>query len=168
MKKLFFALALTLISITGAVAQTKMGHVNSQKVLDTIPSRVKAIKEISIIEQNGIKELTGMDSTLNAMAIYYQQHPEWSALVKQSYENQMRELQARIQGREQSIDRELQILSADINKRSLDMVKKAVNTVSTAKKLNYVIDESVLLYNTGGIDITPEVITEVLKLDAQQ
>jgi Skp family chaperone for outer membrane proteins len=78
----------------------------------------------------------------------------------------IQELQARIQSTEQNIDRELQALSADLNKKSLDMVKKAVNTVSAAKKLNYVIDESVLLYNSGGIDITNEVITEILKLDA--
>lgn len=165
MKKLFFALALAIVSITSAVAQSKMGHVDSQKVLDTIPSRRAAIAEISIIEQNGVKELTGMDSSLNAMVEYYQKHPEWSQLVKQSYENQMRELQARISTREQSIDRELQMYSADVNKKSLEMVKAAVNTVSKLRKLNYVIDQSVLLYNAGGEDITADVINEVLKAD---
>ncbi len=166
MKKLFFALALAIVSITSAVAQTKMGHVDSQKVLDTIPSRRAAMAEIGIIEQNGVKELTGMDSTLNAMVEYYQKHPEWSQLVKQSYENQMRELQARISSREQSIDRELQALSAEINKKSLETVKTAVSNVSKLRKLTYVIDKSVLLYYDGGEDITADVLKEVLKLDA--
>ncbi len=165
MKKLFFALALAIVSITSAVAQTKMGHVDSQKVLDTIPSRRAAIAEIGIIEQNGVKELTGMDSTLNAMVEYYQKHPEWSQLVKQSYENQMRELQGRISSREQSIDRELQAYSADVNKKSLETVKTAVGNVSKLRKLTYVIDKSVLLYSDGGEDITADVINEVLKLD---
>ena len=166
MKKLFFALLLAVISITSVNAQSKMGHVNSQKVLDTIPSRKKAIQEIGLIEQNGVKELTDMDSTLQTMIAFYQSHPEWSDLVKRSYEGQIRDLQTRIQTREQSIDRDLQMLSADLNKKTLEMVKKAVNTVSTTKKLNYVIDESVLLFNSGGTDITNEVITEVLRLDA--
>lgn len=166
MKKLFFALALAIVSITSAVAQTKMGHVDSQKVLDTIPSRRAAIAEIGIIEQNGVKELTGMDSTLNSMVEYYQKHPEWSQLVKQSYENQMRELQARISAREQNIDRELQMLSAEVNKKSLETVKTAVSNVSKVRKLTYVIDKSVLLYYDGGEDITADVLKEVLKLDA--
>ncbi len=168
MKKLFFALALAIISISSSFAQSKVGHVNSQKILDTIPSRRAAIAEIGIIEQNGVKELTGMDSTLNGMIEYYQKHPEWSALVKQSYEGQIRDLQSRIQAREQSIDRDLQALSADVNKKSLEKVKAAVNNVSKLKKLNYVIDESVLLFYADGVDITNEVITEVLKLDKTQ
>lgn len=167
MKKLFFTLLLALISITSVNAQTKMGHVNSQKVLDTIPSRRAAIAEIGFIEQSGIKELTVMDSTLQAKIAYYTANEKgWSELVRQSEARKIQELQARIQSTEQSVDRELQALSADLNKKSLEIVKKAVNTVSAAKKLNYVIDESVLLYNSGGIDITNEVIIEVLKLDA--
>ena len=39
--------------------------------------------------------------------------------------------------------------------------------VSDRKKLNYVIDESVTLYFKGGMDVTAEVIVEVLKLDAE-
>jgi outer membrane protein len=167
MKKLFFTLLLALISITSVNAQTKMGHVNSQKVLDTIPSRKAAIAEISYIEQSGIKDLTALDSTLQVKYAEYQaKEKTWTELVRQSEMRKIQELQARIQSTEQNIDRELQALSADLNKKSLDMVKKAVNTVSAAKKLNYVIDESVLLYNSGGIDITNEVITEILKLDA--
>jgi Skp family chaperone for outer membrane proteins len=33
--------------------------------------------------------------------------------------------------------------------------------------LNYVIDESVTLYFKGGTDITPEVVVELLRLDAE-
>lgn len=165
MKKLFFAFLLALISVTSVQAQ-KLGHVNSQKVLDTIPSRKKAIAEIGIVEQNGLKELRGMDSTLQTMIAFYQSHPEWSDLVKRSYEGQIRDLQTRIQTREQAIDQELQTYSAEVNQKTLDLVKKAVSNVSTVQKLNYVIDESVLLFNSGGTDITNAVITEVLKLDA--
>ena len=168
MKKLFFALALAIISVSGSFAQSKVGHVNSQKVLDTIPSRRAAIAEIGQVEQMGIKELTEMDSTLNAKVQFYEAHKgEWSELVRKNQENQLRDLQARIQAREQAIDRDLQIASAEVNKKSLEKVKAAVNTVSKLKKLNYVIDESVLLFYADGIDITNEVITEVLKLDKQ-
>jgi Skp family chaperone for outer membrane proteins len=49
----------------------------------------------------------------------------------------------------------------------LDRVQKSVEIVSDRKKLNYVIDESTTLYYKGGMDITNEVIIELLRLDAE-
>ena len=166
MKKLFFALALAIISISGAVAQSKVGHVNSQKVLDTIPSRQAAMKEIEQLQNMGIRELTELDSALNVkLTIYEQQKNTWAELARKNYENQLRDLQGRISTREQQIDRDIQIAGNEANRKALEQVKTAVATVSKLKKLNYVIDESVLLYYTDGIDITNEVITEVIRLD---
>jgi Skp family chaperone for outer membrane proteins len=61
----------------------------------------------------------------------------------------------------------MQILSQELNKPILDRVQKAVEIVSERKKLNYVIDETVTLYFKGGMDITGEVLSELLKLDAE-
>ena len=43
----------------------------------------------------------------------------------------------------------------------------AVIIVAERKKLNYIFDETVSLYFKGGIDCTAEVLTELLKLDAE-
>ena len=167
MKKLFFALLLTIISVTSVEGQ-KLGHVQSQKVLDTIPSRKAAIKDIQMIEQNGIAELTGMDSTIQAKDAFIKSHPEWTEAVKQSQIRALQEMYMRFQARQEAIDQELQVLTNELNKKSLGLVKDAVSSVSKAKGLNYVIDESVLLYNSGGTDITNDVIKEVLILDAKK
>ncbi len=167
MKKLFFALAIAILSITGAAAQ-KIGHVDSQKVLDTLPSRRAAITEISMLQDMGVREMTEMDSTLQTYYMEYEKNKNvWSALVRESYENKIRNYTMRMQEREQQIDGQLNQLSAALNQKSLDIVKKAVTTVSDLKKLNYVIDQSVLLYNSGGTDITADVIKEALILDAK-
>ena len=47
------------------------------------------------------------------------------------------------------------------------MVQDAVKTVSERKKLSYVIDETVTLYFDVNLDITGEVMTELLRLDAE-
>jgi len=166
MKKLFFALAIAILSITGAAAQ-KIGHVNSNKVLDTLPSRRAAISEISMLQDMGLREMSEMDSTLQSYYMDYEKNKNtWSPLVRESQENKIRNYTMRMQEREQQIDGQLNQLSSALNQKSLDLVKKAVTTVSELKKLNYVIDESVLLYNSGGTDITPDVIKEALRLDA--
>jgi Skp family chaperone for outer membrane proteins len=75
--------------------------------------------------------------------------------------------QQALQDREQTLNQEMQAYSQELNKPILERVQKAVEIVSDRKKLNYVIDESVTLYFKGGMDVTAEVIVEVLKLDAE-
>jgi Skp family chaperone for outer membrane proteins len=49
----------------------------------------------------------------------------------------------------------------------LERTQKAIAIVAERKKLNYIFDETVSLYFKGGIDCTAEVMTELLKLDAE-
>ncbi len=166
MKKLFFALAIAMISTVSAFAQSKVGHINSQKVLDTIPSRKVAIADVMAYEASGVRELREMDSTLQVMYANYQANKDkWTPLVRQSEEQRIQNYQTRLQEREQQIDAVLNKETADINKKYVDMLKQAVKTVSALKKLNYVIDESVTLYSEGGVDITADVIKEIMILD---
>ena len=43
-------------------AQTKIGHVDSQKLLDTLPSRKEAIKKLDSMKTSGMQELQLMDA----------------------------------------------------------------------------------------------------------
>ena len=67
MKKLVLALVV-LMSAATLTAQTKIGHVNSQKLLDTLPSRKAALKDLQTISEAGEKELVEMETELNKMA----------------------------------------------------------------------------------------------------
>ena len=75
--------------------------------------------------------------------------------------------QQALEERQQSLNAEMQAVSQELNKPILERVQKAVEVVSDRKKLSYVIDESVTLYFKGGMDITSEVLVELLKMDAE-
>ncbi|AEA43116.1 OmpH family outer membrane protein [Fluviicola taffensis] len=167
MKKILFALALTVCAIATTQAQTtKIGHVRSQALLDTMPSRKEAIKEIKAIEASGVKELRDMDSLIQVMYLNYQKNEKtWSETVKQYEQQRLQRKQQEIEERQQQIDQQLQAMTQEMNVVILDKVKKAVNIVATAKKFNYIIDESSTLYSAGGVDVTNEVIVELLKLE---
>ena len=47
-------------------------------------------------------------------------------------------------------------------------MQKAVDIVAERKKLNYIIDESQAIYFKGGMDLTSEVLVELLRLDAEE
>ncbi len=167
MKKLLLALVV-MFSVGTVMAQSKVAHVNSQKLLDTLPSRKVAIAKLQAFEENGVKELQEMEADFNAALKKYElERPKMTPVEIQITEDKLMKKQTNIQEREQSLQQEMQLFSQDLNKPILDRVQKAVEIVADRKKLNYVIDESTTLYHKGGMDITGEVIVELLRLDAE-
>jgi outer membrane protein len=167
MKKIVLALVV-MFSIGSIMAQQKIGHVNSQKLLDTLPSRKAAIEQLRMFEENGIQELQEMEADFNKqIAVYEKNRPTMSPVIIKIEEEKLMKKQQALQEREQSLNAEMQAVSQELNKPILERVQKAVEIVSERKKLSYVIDESTTLYFKGGMDITAEVITELLRLDAE-
>ncbi len=160
-------LALVLVFSTGTLmAQARMGHVNSQALLDTMPSRKSALKKLQEFEAAGIQELKEMEADLNkAYATYQKDQPNMSPVIMKIEQEKIMKKEQALQEREQSLSVEMQAYSQELNDPILKIVQKAIKTVADRRKLTYVVDESILLYSEGGEDITDEVITELLKLD---
>jgi outer membrane protein len=109
-----------------------------------------------------------MEADFNkALADYEKKRPDLSPMLIKIEEEKLMKKQQNIQDRQESLNQEMQIYSQELNKPILERVQKAVEIVSDRRKLNYVIDESVTLYFKGGTDITPEVVVELLRLDAE-
>ncbi|MFM6965569.1 MAG: OmpH family outer membrane protein [Sphingomonadales bacterium] len=148
-------------------AQTKIGHVDSQKLLDTLPSRDIAIKKLDSMKTAGMQELQLMDSDFQkAYQDYINNQASKSPAERQIIEGRLMQKQQMLEATQASLEEGLAIMSEELNKPILDRVEKAIEIVAERKKLNYVIDVSATLYSKGGIDITNEVIVELLLLDA--
>lgn len=165
MKKLLVAL-MVMMSVGALNAQTKIGHVNSTKLLDSLPSRKEAIKSLEEFGAAGEKELQGMEEELQkAYAKYMAEKDKLSPLMRQYEEERLQKLQQKLQEREQELQQQMSLLSNELNAPILKRMQKAVDIVAERKKVNYVIDESQALYVKGGIDLTAEVRVELLALD---
>jgi outer membrane protein len=166
MKKTLSLVALLFVTNL-AISQSKVAHVNSQALLDTMPSRDLALKEIKEIEDEFKLELNGMYEEYEKTRTKLEtERATLSPTIIKSREANLMNLGQRIQEREQTIQNELQIRAQELNQPIFDRVKQAVDIVADRKKLNYVIDASNMLYSKGGMDITSEVVVELLKLDA--
>jgi outer membrane protein len=167
MKKLLFILLLV-IGASTVNAQTKIAHINSQDVLDTMPSRKQAIKEIQAFQQEGMSELQEMEDQLRKL------YAEYEAAQKAGESPLMMEMKAKkIQAKEQAyqerqgtLEQDLQILQQRYNEPILQRVQEGVKIVAERKKINYVLDLSTTLFASGE-DITKEVIVEVLRLEKE-
>jgi|TARA_R110000737_G_scaffold80019_1_gene112086 outer membrane protein len=167
MKKLLVALLVVLSS--SVMAQQKFGHVNSQKLLDTMPSRKVAIETLRQFEINGSKELQEMEANLEKVYNEFQaKQPTMSPVIQKIEEEKIMRKQQALQDREQSLNREMQAVSQDLNTPILDRIQRSVKIVAERKKLSYVIDETTTLYFAGGTDITAEVMVELLRLDKEE
>ena len=150
-----------------AFAQTKIGHVDSQKLLDTLPSRKEAIKKLDSMKTSGMQELQLMDADFQkAYQDYTVNQASKSPAERQIIEGRLMQKQQMLEATQASLEEGLQIMSEELNKPILDRVQKAIDIVSERKKLNYVLDVSATMYSKGGIDITSEVIIELMLLDA--
>ena len=148
-------------------AQTKIGHVDSQKLLDTLPSRKDAIRKIDSMKTAGMDELRIMDADFQkAYQDYITNQANKSPAERQIIEGRLMQKQQMLEATQASLEEGLQIVSEELNKPILDRVQKSIDIVADRKKLNYVLDVSATMYSKGGIDITSEVIVELLLLDA--
>lgn len=167
MKKLGL-IAFVLFFAGNLFAQVKVGHVNSQALLDSLPSRKVAMVKLKEFENAGMKELQEMEADLNkSVSIYQAKMKDLSPVMQQIEEEKLMKKQQAFEERQQSLQYEMQAYSQELNGPILKMVQDAVKLVAERKKLNYVIDETITLYFDKALDITLEVAAELKKLDPQ-
>ena len=115
---------------------------------------------------DGKKELQAMQADFQkSYDIYLAKRETLPPVMQEIEEKKLMKKQEDIQARDESLNTEIQAISQDMNAPILDRLERAVKNVAERKKLSYVIDESVTLYFAGGIDITKEVVEELLKLE---
>jgi outer membrane protein len=160
---------LSLFVVVGfsAFAQTKIGHVDSKKLLDTLPSRKIAINKLDSMQTSGMQELQLLDAEFQKQyQAYIQDQVNKSPAERQIIEGRLMQKQQNLEATQAALEEGLQIMSEELNKPILERIQKAIDIVAERKKLNYVLDVTATMYSKGGIDITDEVIVELLLLDA--
>lgn len=167
MKKLILLLVVTLMMGSGSYlnAQSSMAHVNTQRIMDTMPSRKAALKERERFEQRAMKELQETQQKLQQD--YQKLQEEKASMAPTAFkfeENRLMKKSQEFQERQQELDQQVQILSQELNEPILDRVQKAIEIVAKQEKVDYVIDEAALLYGNGK-NITNKVIKEVMKME---
>ena len=130
MKKTLSLVALLFVTNL-AISQSKVAHVNSQSLLDTMPSRDLALKEIKEIEDEFKLELNGMyEEYEKTRAKLEGERATLSPTIIKSREANLMNLGQRIQEREQTVQSELQVRAQELNQPIFDRVKQAVDIVA--------------------------------------
>ena len=144
MKKLFkmLFLGIALFVMSGvAQAQVKIAHVNTAEILDAMPDKAKAEKDLE-------KYYGELQSQLETMAKEYQAKMQdyeanqatMSNLVKQSKEKEIIDIQNRIQQFQANAEGEFEKKRAELLSPILEKIQNAINSVGKEKGYTYVLD----------------------------
>ena len=167
MKRGLLILVLAVVALN-VNAQTKIAHINGQVLRDTLQLQKDAVEKLKKFEQEGILELQEMNKSFEAAFMRYEQNKnDWTPVMLQLEEEKLQKKQVAFQTRQQELQQEIQIYGQELNKPVLELIETAINNVAETKKLSYVLDETVIAYFKGGIDITSDVMSELLKLEAE-
>ena len=144
-------------------AQDKLGHINSQEILQLLPERAQAEQAIADFQAQLENRMQSL------MAEYQTKVQAFQALPAETPEttaNDMREeileMEQRIQKYQVSADQELTLKQQELVAPMLEKVQNAINEVGKENGFTYIYDSStgVLVY-INGEDITPLVKTKL-------
>ncbi len=167
MKKLILLLVALIVFGGTAMSQSKVAHVNTQVLWDTLPSAKVALKKYSNAEKEAYDELQVLNLQLQtAFEKYQSEQNGMNQAVRESEEKKLMQMQERIESTSQSLKDYLMQVSNELNTPLQDRIKRAVDIVAARKRLSYVFDESAAIYSGGGENITNEVIDQLLILDS--
>ena len=163
-KILFLGVALCMMR-GEANAQMKIAHVNTAEILDAMPEKIVAEKQL----ENYYKELQSQLQTMateyqNKMQYYEANQATMSNLKKQSKEKEIVDLQDRIQKFQADAESMFDAKRSELLKPILDKIQNAINVVGKEKHCTYILDlatGAAVYVGTNAIDYTKDVKAEL-------
>ena len=157
-------LAVVCVMFSTSLFAQKIGRINSNEIVLTMPETIEAHKQVEAFE----KELQGQYETI--MVEYNTQYQEFqknyetmSDAVKQLKEKEIMELQNRLTEFEKAATADIQKKSAELMKPVIEKANKAVQDVAKAGGYAIILESgSMVYYDEATVkDITPEVKTKL-------
>lgn len=163
MKKTLIAIVACLLAFGGsAVAQknVKLGHINSNELMQIMPGRDSA----QTVLQGEVAELEETLKSMQAEAEkryndYVANQAGWTELIRQTKQREIQDMAARINEFQESAQKQLQDREAELLKPIIDRAKKAIADVAKEGGYSYILDAgtAAILYSQDSDDIMPQV-----------
>jgi outer membrane protein len=143
----------------GAFAQTKVGHVNTSKIMEVMPEvKVASAKLDSLNKsyQARMKELLD-DYQTQLQALQSPEANQWTETIKSDKEKALQQLGERIQTFKETANNDLQKKQEEMMTPIRKKLNDAIQDVATAGKYTLVLDsgaQGIVLFSTDTDDLT--------------
>ncbi|MDO9511645.1 MAG: OmpH family outer membrane protein [Bacteroidales bacterium] len=144
------------ILFTTNVSAQKFGHVDFAKLYQSMPGLDSVQKQYRKYAEGLKKQMDVMQGEFeNKFADYNANVTSMSAIIKQTKEKELQDLQSRIESFNSSASQDLQAKEAELTTPLIDRAKKAVQEVAKENGYTYIFNsaEGLLLYATPSDDV---------------
>lgn len=151
---------MAVIMAAPAFAQQKFGHIDSAALLEIMPEKAKAEKELEAFAAEFQSALEAMAKEYETKVAAFQQAEQ--GMIKTVRDTKVREisdLERRIQEFQQQAQEEIGKKEQEVLTPIIDKARKAIDEVAVEKGYTYVFDASlgVLLYAKDSEDVMADV-----------
>ena len=163
MKKLLkVALVAVCIVFAGSIAkaQTKIGYIAIDQVVDQMPETKAAITTITAYNKQFIDQLTTMNNELQSKGQAYQaQRATMTDAIRTAKEGELTDMQKRFQDYQNTAQQQVDAKKNELGKPIIEKVRGIVAQVAKEKGYTYVINSSQtdLVVSPTGDDLMAEV-----------
>jgi len=160
MKKLFITL---MLFAPMALSAQKFGHINSQEIFTQMPEVAQVRLKMDTIQGQYESQLASMNEEFQKkMQDYQAQEATMADAVKQIRQQELQEMQQRIQlfyqTAEQDIQKKQQELLAPIHEK----MTKAIKVVGDREGYTYIFDSAAMVHiGSDATDVTPSIKKEL-------
>lgn len=157
MKRFFVIAALAFVGVAASAQSYKFAHVNFSELVQLMPEMDSARVQISAASE---ETQATYEAMIEEFQVKYKQYEEkvdsWTASVRQSKEQELSQIQSRIQDFEQSAQQELQALQNQLMAPIYQKAQETINGLAKKGGYIYVFDASQALYidSSQSVDLT--------------
>lgn len=159
MKKLFAITLLSFLSFA-SFAQQKIGYINSEELIMSMPEAKKADADISAYAKTFQDQLATMQKELETKYKAYEAGVKtMTEAMKDVKEKEITDLQARIQSTQQNAEEKIANKRQELLKPITEKADKAIQDVAKEKGYSYILDASSgsIVYATASDNIIQDV-----------
>lgn len=161
-KSVILSLLIAIATPFLATAQQKLGHTNSDAILNVMPESKQAESQIAALEQQYTNQLKQKSSTFETAYKKYMQETEAGTVSQADAKTREAALQtqyAALQKAQADAEQRIQKKREELFKPIFQKMQSAIDAVAKEKGLTYVFDESAgnFVSAMGSIDITADV-----------
>ncbi|MEA1876294.1 MAG: OmpH family outer membrane protein [Bacteroidota bacterium] len=147
MKKMVLALVFTVLLSAGSalngVAQQKIGYINSDELIMSMPERDSAMNTLEQKRQDFLRQSEELQVEFNKKyEDYLMKQDSLSPLIRSTKENELGDLRDRIETFNAAADQELQRYQQEVFQPIIERAQLAIKEVATEQGFTYILDIS--------------------------
>ena len=160
MKKIIIAMMLI---VPMALSAQKFGHINTQELFTQMPEVAQVKLKMDTIQSQYENQLASMNEEIQKKAKDYQeQEATMPDAVKQIRQQELQEMQQRIQLFYQTAEQDIQKKQQELLTPVHEKMAKAIKAVGERENYTYIFDSAAMVHiGNDAIDATPAVKKEL-------